>query len=162
MGVDEEGAILEWLEIKGDEDDGDDDVVVKLNHTKLEKLNLIIGPRWSSSIDNGMVIVEVLKPPKTFFYDYKGYSDDYKDCSDDYEDCSNDYKVCSNDYKDCSDDHKDCWNDYKDCSDRRARVHASLPTGCLAVKPIATPIVRRPGEWFTINTISPRTCTQTG
>ena len=78
MGVDEEGAILEWLEIKGDED-----VVVKLNHRKLEKLNLIIGPRWSSSIDNGMVIVEVLKPPKTFFYDYKGYSDDYKDCSDD-------------------------------------------------------------------------------
>ena len=148
MGVDEEGAILEWLEIKGDEDDGDDDVVVKLNHRKLEKLNLIIGPRWSSSIDNGMVIVEVLKPPKTFFYDYKGYSDDYKDCSDDYEDCSNDYKVCS--------------NDYKDCSDRRARVHASLPTGCLAVKPIATLIVRRLGEWFTINTISPRTCTQTG
>ena len=24
VGVDEEGAILEWLEIKGDEDDGDD------------------------------------------------------------------------------------------------------------------------------------------
>ena len=129
MGVDEEGAILEWLEIKGDED-----VVVKLNHRKLEKLNLIIGPRWSSSIDNGMVIVEVLKPPKTFFYDYKDYSDDYKDCSD----------------------------DYKECSDRRARVHASLPTGCLAVKPIATLIVRRLGEWFTINTLSPLSCTQTG
>ena len=148
MGVDEEGAILEWLEIKGDEDDGDDDVVVKLNHRKLEKLNLIIGPRWSSSIDNGMVIVEVLKPPKTFFYDYQDYSDDYKDCSDDY--------------KECSDDYKDCSDDYKDCSDRRARVHASLLTGCLAVKPIATPIVRRLGEWFTINILSPLTCTQTG
>ena len=56
MGVDEEGAILEWLEIKGDED-----VVVKLNHRKLEKLNLIIGPRWSFSIDKGMVIVEAFK-----------------------------------------------------------------------------------------------------
>ena len=66
VGVDEEGAILEWLEIKGDED-----VVVKLNHRKLEKLNLIIGPRWSSSIDNGMVIVEVLKPSNPVFYDFK-------------------------------------------------------------------------------------------
>ena len=56
VGVDEEGAILEWLEIKGDED-----VVVKLNHRKLEKLNLIIGPRWSFSIDKGMVIVEAFK-----------------------------------------------------------------------------------------------------
>ena len=62
VGVDEEGAILEWLEIKGD-----DDVVVKLNHRKLEKLNLIIGPRWSFSIDKGMVIVEALKPSNTFF-----------------------------------------------------------------------------------------------
>ena len=36
VGVGEEGAILEWLEIKGDEDDGDDDVIFKLNHRKAE------------------------------------------------------------------------------------------------------------------------------